>query len=281
MWYRGTGLVWHRGTGLVYQFLRNWYTNPVPLCHEIGTLTPSLCTTRVRGLMNPIVDIDWRNLWIERDIRRKEPDDAGYWDSRAQEFGTYHEPDSKSRYADSFIEYLELLPGESVFDMGCGNGGIAIPLARAGHAVLACDFSPKMLEVLAQYCEQDGITGIDMRELSWTDDWEAFGLVSNSVDVAVASRSIMVRDIWDAFERLCRVARRKAAVTLATDYGPRTTTLLGEEKDGVSFLPDYIYGLNILFKMGCHPELRYISSLKKYPDGSLRPIRWAFVSWDV
>jgi len=232
-------------------------------------------------LMNPITDIDWRGLWTERDIKRKEPDNADYWDSRAQELGAYQEPDSKSRYTDSFIEYLELTPGETILDMGCGNGILAIPLAKAGHSVIACDFSPKMLEVLSQICAQTGTNGIDIRQFSWTDNWDDYGLTTDCVDVAFASRSIMVRDLWGAFERLNRVARRKVAVTLATDFGPRSTHKIGEETDGVSFLPDYIYGLNILFKMGYYPELRYISSLKKCSDGELRLIRWAFISWNV
>jgi len=230
--------------------------------------------------LNPICDIDWRGLWIERDIRRKAPDNVDYWDSRAREFGSYHEPDSKSRYADFFIGLLELAPGETVLDMGCGNGGLAIPLAQAGHPVIACDFSPRMLEVLLQHCERAGVEGVDTRLFSWTDDWEAFGLTPGCVDVAVASRSIMVRDLWDAFERLGRVARRKVAVTLSTDYGPRSSNMIGEIVNGASYLPDYIYALNILFKMGHHPELRYIESMKRTDEGDLRRIRWAFISWD-
>jgi len=231
--------------------------------------------------MNPINDIDWRGLWTERDIKRKEPDNAARWDARAHEFGTYHEPDSQSRYSDVFIEYLELLPGETVLDMGCGNGGLAIPLAKAGHSVLACDFSPKMLEALQQYSQQAGVTGIDTRQFSWTDDWASFGITPKSVDVAVASRSIMVRDLWDAFERLNRVARRKVAVTLATDLGPHPTQNAGESPDEDPLLPDYIYGLNILIKMGYYPELRYISSLKKNADDELNLIKWAFITWEV
>ncbi|MCL2756945.1 MAG: methyltransferase domain-containing protein [Coriobacteriia bacterium] len=228
-----------------------------------------------------MTDIDWRKLWIERDVMRKEPDNVGYWNERAREFSNYHKPDSVSRYAEVFMEYLRLLPGESVFDMGCGNGGLAVPLARAGHPVFACDFSPKMLEVMTGYCAETAITGVLTRQLSWTDDWEACGITEKSVDVAIASRSIIVRDLWLAFERLNRVARRKVAATLATDLGPRATHSLGDTVEGISFLPDYIYGLNILFAMGYHPELRYINSLKKEDDNTLRPIKWAFISWDV
>ncbi|MCL2807642.1 MAG: hypothetical protein FWD27_05730 [Coriobacteriia bacterium] len=116
--------------------------------------------------------------------------------------------------------------------------------------------------------------------MSWEDDWKAHGITDKCVDVAIASRSTMVEDLWLAFEQLSRVARRKVAVTLATEFGPRTTKALGEVVSGMSFLPDYIYGLNILFKMGYHPELRYLHSDKKEDDGSIRNIQWAYISWN-
>ena len=53
-------------------------------------------------------------------------------------------------YARDFLELAELRPDERVLDMGCGAGTLAIPLARAEHPVLACDFSPRMLEVLRE-----------------------------------------------------------------------------------------------------------------------------------
>ena len=231
--------------------------------------------------MNPICDIDWRELWIERDRKRKLPDGPEYWDGRAHEFSRYHEGDQMSKYSDTFLSYLGLAPGESVFDMGCGNGGIALPLARAGHPVVACDFSPKMLEVLTGNCVQSGIKGITTHLMAWTDDWESLGVTTKCVDVAVASRSIMVQDLWAALERLSSVARRKVAITLATDFGPHATCRLGDIVDGISYLPDYLYALNMVIKMGYQPELRYIKSVKKDKDGDFRLIRWAFISWDL
>jgi len=231
--------------------------------------------------MNPITDLDWRRLWIERDSLRKEPETVEYWDSKARDLDSFRDLDTKSRYADLFIEYLDLAQRETVFDMGCGNGSLAIPLARAQHPVLACDFSPKMLEVLQQHCSDNNIRGIDIRQLAWADDWDASGIKAASFDVAIASRSLMVSDLWDAFERLGQVARRKVAITIATDFGPRYSYKVGQSVDGMTFLPDYIYAVNILFQMGYYPELRYIDSIKKDSTGKLRFIKWAYISWET
>ena len=40
--------------------------------------------------------------------------------------------------------------GESLLDMGCGAGSLAIPYGLRGNHVLACDFSPRMLDVLGE-----------------------------------------------------------------------------------------------------------------------------------
>ena len=231
--------------------------------------------------MNPITDLDWRRLWIERDSLRQKPGNVEYWDDRARDQDTFRDLDTKSRYSDIFIEYLDLVAGETVFDMGCGNGGLAIPLAQAQHPVIACDFSAKMLDVLRQHCLDNDVSGIDIHQLSWTDDWEVLGIKAACVDVAIASRSLLVSDLWDAFLRLSQLARRKVAITIATDFGPRSTNKLGETVAGTTFLPDYIYAINMLFKMGYYPELRYIDSIKKDATGELRLIKWAYIAWET
>ena len=46
---------------------------------------------------------------------------------------------------------LELIPPHSkVLDVGCGHGRYSIPLAEAGHHVVATDVSDRMLEILAR-----------------------------------------------------------------------------------------------------------------------------------
>jgi SAM-dependent methyltransferase len=47
--------------------------------------------------------------------------------------------------AEEFIGRLELRPGESVLDVACGTGNLAIPAARAGARVSGIDIAPNLI----------------------------------------------------------------------------------------------------------------------------------------
>lgn len=85
-----------------------------------------------------LLSADWNGEWMRLQAARHRADDSFEWDKRARHF----RPLETAPYARDFMKLLALEPGESVLDMGCGAGSIAIPLAQAGHAVIAADFSP-------------------------------------------------------------------------------------------------------------------------------------------
>jgi SAM-dependent methyltransferase len=226
------------------------------------------------------------------DAARKAPDDSAYWDGRAEEFARFANP---SPYAEAFIERLGLKAGDSLLDVGCGTGNLARPLAHRGHRIVAADFSQKMLDAAARLAAEEGLAGIEFVKLDFNDPWErwqAAGIGGKSVDVAIASRSTMIRDFQAACEKLEQVARAQVAVTVSTEYGPRGLRRLGSDvtdggaapgggQGGVPYVPNHILALNILFAQGRYPELCYLDSMKENGDGSLRLIRWAFIKWDV
>src|SRR6476620_295577 len=47
--------------------------------------------------------------------------------------------------AEEFIARLALRPGESVLDVACGTGNLAIPAARAGACVTGIDIAPNLI----------------------------------------------------------------------------------------------------------------------------------------
>lgn len=207
-----------------------------------------------------LLTTDWAEEWKQLQVLRQRSDDASYWDGRAKNFGHNDRPND---YANSFIELANLQEGESVFDMGCGNGALALPLARAGHPVLACDFSGGMLERLRADAEAQGLTNITSKQMSWADDWEAAGVLPKSCDVAIASRSIVTSDLRDSLERLSSVARRKCCITLSTGHSPRSDeNILRAIGMTEAVGRDYWYALNILIQMGIKPELQYIKSAR-------------------
>jgi SAM-dependent methyltransferase len=211
-------------------------------------------------MMGGLTNIDWRTEWFEQYKLRREPGDASYWDVRSVGFVRKHE---HSSYAEDFIGLAALTPGQSVLDVGCGAGTLSLPLANAGHPVLAVDFSPGMLDGLKDRAQREQTQGIEWRLLSWTDDWPAAGVGRKSVDVALASRSLIVADLWEALVKLDETARDKVCVTMATSHGPRSAEAimakLGRETPR---RPDFVYGMNMLFQMGIEPQLRYVDSYK-------------------
>lgn len=207
-----------------------------------------------------LTSTDWAEEWKQLQALRQRSDDPSYWDGRAKNFGHNDKPGD---YARSFIELADLREDESVFDMGCGNGALALPLARAGHPVLACDFSGGMLERLRNDAAAEGLTGITSKQMSWSDDWEAAGVIPKSCDVAFASRSIVTSDLRDSLERLSSVARRKCCITLSTGHSPRSDeNILRAIGMTEAVGRDYWYALNILIQMGIKPELQYIKSAR-------------------
>jgi SAM-dependent methyltransferase len=220
--------------------------------------------------------IDWRAEWVARWELRGDESDSAMWDARAEDHARRKD---MSEYALQFIGRLEPAQGASVFDMGSGAGTLAIPLARMGCRVVCGDFSAGMREALAGRAEAEGLADlITLRDVRWDDDWEAAGIAPGSVDIAVASRSVIARDVGAALAKLEAVARERVAITVSTRFGPRGVREVGEELCGAPYLPDFVYVMNVLFDMGRYPSLSFIDAHK---GGERRLVRWAFISWDV
>ena len=165
-----------------------------------------------------LTETDWNEEWKALQATRRAADDPSFWDARAKHF----KPRETHPYARDFMALAAVRPGERVLDMGCGGGSLAIPFAQAGSPVLACDFSPRMLDVLregiAHFCLHDLV---EPKELAWDEDWEAAGVAPKSVDVAIASRSIATCDLAAALMKLDRTARRRCCITLVANASPR------------------------------------------------------------
>lgn len=204
-----------------------------------------------------MLEIDWGSEWVEAQKRRRKADDAGYWDRRAPSFA---KTSGTSPYAEEFLKRAHVGEDETVFDMGCGSGTLALPLARAGHEVWACDFSEAMLDLMMRRAEEEGTARlIHPIRVAWDDDWDLAGVPT--CDVAFASRSIATSDLQRALTKLASRARRRVCLTLATDTSPRSDEVLlravGRERREY---PDFVFGMNILWQMGLYPDLSYIRS---------------------
>lgn len=219
------------------------------------------------GFTPLLTSTDWNGEWKELQRRRRPPDNAEYWDKRAATFRT---KDAPSAYTDQFLDFADICPDETILDMGCGNGALALPLASEGHRVVAADFSRGMLDDLAQKASARNVLNrIELTHLSWEDDWGNAGLGGNSVDVALASRSIATADLAASLAKLSTVARRKACVTLAAGPSPHVDpNVLAALGLPAPKSHDYLYAMLVLTQMGYLPELRFIESnrVRTYTD---------------
>ena len=221
---------------------------------------PNSTTKAPAAAHDVLQETNWSDAWKQLQIQRNKADDSTYWDERSKSFGLNDKPND---YARSFLALADLRPHESVFDMGCGNGALALPAAGAGHPVLAADFSQGMLTRLQRDAAAQNITGITTKLVSWEDDWQAAGILPKSCDVAFASRSLATADMKDSLLRLSSVARRKCCITLATSYSPRCDDRILRAIGFSSLVGrDFWYAVNILMQLGFLPEVRYIKSTR-------------------
>lgn len=203
------------------------------------------------------VDVDWGAAWQEEQVGRRHADGSEYWNMRAP---SYEKTAGTSPYARTFLDLARAREGETIFDMGCGSGTLALPLARAGHEVYAADFSEAMLDLMMRRAREEGTAElIHPTLLAWDDDWNVVDIPA--CDLAFASRSLATSDMQEALLKLDSKARRRVCATLTTGLSPRVdSTLLEAIGRKAPRYPDCVFAFNILWGLGIKPKVEYIVS---------------------
>jgi SAM-dependent methyltransferase len=210
--------------------------------------------------------IDWDAMWQE-EFRRSHWSNVPakeLWDKRADSFSrrikrvTDGGPWDKDDYISKMLDRIEVRPGWTVLDIGCGPGTLTIPLAKRAASVTALDISSEMLKRLKENAGKDGLENIRCVNSSWQ---EAFaGGQPGRHDVVVASRSLMSADIKSALSHIIAIAVRAAYITLPIVYLPfdwEVYRAIGREKKGH---PSYLYVFNMLFQMGVRASVEILHS---------------------
>lgn len=202
--------------------------------------------------------INWNEMWRNTEDSIERSNNLEFWDAFAPKFrNKTGKPDP---YIEQFYEYMETQPEETLFDMGCGSGTLAIPYAQKGHEVFAADFSPEMLKYLMEGAEEAGVADrIHPIELNWNEDWKQRELPV--CDIAFSSRSFITRDLTSSLEKLESVAKRKVCIGAwdipAAGYDRHLAKAIGYERPGIG---THYMIMGELMDRDVFPELRYIYS---------------------
>ena len=192
-------------------------------------------------------DVKWEEFWAER----LEGKVSKNWDDAAPGF---FKRTRKEDYQTALFDMLKLDEGDTVLDVGCGEGSITVPLAKKVKKVIGVDSSPKMLEYLEKRAKDNDIDNIEtilkpIEEIGYDE--------IGDIDVVVCSRSLNgIIPITDVLHELDKIANKYVFITI---FGPENKKI---EKDfdrelGIKTedFPDYNYFFNILYNMGIYANI--------------------------
>lgn len=159
--------------------------------------------------------IDCHRAWTGPDTGIHRLGSAGFW-NRAwkKRHGGREEkldPDSRRgrKRTDAFSSLLDdagfRAAGARVLDIGCGVGGLSIPLARAGALVTSLDISESALGRLMATADREGLSVEPVECSWWTADIDRLGF-RNRFDLVIASLTPSIRDV-ETFDRITACSR--------------------------------------------------------------------------
>jgi 2-polyprenyl-3-methyl-5-hydroxy-6-metoxy-1,4-benzoquinol methylase len=153
---------------------------------------------------------------------------ADFWTERMGEGNEFH----RVLIGPAQERLLDLRPGESVLDIGCGNGQFTRRMAQLGARVLALDVSPRMIEN-ARAQTSDGHDRVDYRVVDAADSAALAALGSNGFDAAVCTMAMMdmaaIEPLMSALSALLKNGGRFVFSILHPCFNSAGVRLIAEE----------------------------------------------------
>ena len=179
------------------------------------------------------LNVEGREIWNRK---------ASFWDSLHGEAGNdFH----RRLIEPGVLQLLDLRAGESVLDIGCGNGALARRLAELGARVTAVDFSAALID-LARGRSQ--ARAIDYRVLDATDEFAMLQLGADSFDAITCTMALMdmptITPLFRAASQLLRHDGRLVFATAHPAFNSNNPIFVHEKADRDGVVSDH-YGVKI------------------------------------
>lgn len=153
---------------------------------------------------------------------------ADFWNQRMGEGNEFH----RILIGPAQERLLALQPGETVLDIGCGNGQFARRMLQLGTRVLALDSSRRMIDN-ARANTQEHQERIEYRWLDATDPSALLNLGANRFDAAVCTMAMMdmacIDPLVASLSQLLRPAGRFVFSVLHPCFNSAGVTLMTQE----------------------------------------------------
>ena len=196
---------------------------------------------------------------------------ASDWDRRAEHRSRR---EKGSDYAREFLARMDLTDAETILDIGCGSGNLALPLARRVRRVHALDFSGEMLRLLRREARAAGLRNITAHRLAWADDWARLP----RVDIAICSRAMDTLDLRASLEKMTAKARRRCYLTMHAAGTFMSDDVYRVLRRSVVPRPNYMYAVHILYQMGFRARVDFLRTTGglayESPEHFVEGIRW-------
>lgn len=209
----------------------------------------------MKGLVN------WemiRDLAMPAPLQDKNSDAISMWDRSAYMYDKMAKLERE--YTENQINTLILDSNDSVLDVGCGPGRIAVPVAKRAARVTALDASAKMLEYCMKNAKQQGLSNITPKQIDWNT--AKVGVDVEKHDVVIASRSVGLRDIIklnsaaNKYVFILSFAQRPSLKEVQMDL------FKGITQENIKFHSNRMFGYNIVFNilydLGIDPNVRIV-----------------------
>jgi 2-polyprenyl-3-methyl-5-hydroxy-6-metoxy-1,4-benzoquinol methylase len=178
---------------------------------------------------------------------------AEWWDARMGEGDRWH----RVLIAPSVERLLNPQPGEAVLDLACGNGWFARRLAALGVHVVACDFSPLLLQCArarsTEYHER-----IDYQALDLSDQEQLAAIGTSQFDAAVCNMGLMdmasITPLLKALHRALKPGGRFVFSVPHPCFNSNGSTLLAERDDYRAETGQMTFGVRVNRYLSLTPE---------------------------